>query len=261
MISYVNEHLFDNEILSEDNTWDNGERYAREAIKTSSMMTRKDKETGEVRPSQKTLAMWNRGDSDSNTRIISTIGGPYNAVRVNIKTSKNVKYDSDIFCIAIPFAGYVLPMDEAEDLDIFKAAIVQSEEYFDHIDGNRYRKAVYAIVRPNYHAANQDTMEYEHSADFVIRFAQSNKTRKGQDTTNAKWKIRTVCVHFKADGDFELSESVEEVPYDAFDPESTKDVTLFPTVPPIDPSVPRPEKPAGRNNGGNGNRNRRKCSN
>lgn len=242
MLYYVNEHLFDPEVQSEDNTWNGGEHYTREAIKTSSMLVKKDKETGETTSVSRILAMWNHGDPNGNTMVSSTIGGPNKTVRVNVRTSKSVKFDSDVFCIAIPFAGFAVPMDGNEDLAVFRSTIGKSDEYFDHIDGERYRKALYAVVRPDYHAFDRDAKEYDSSADFVAKFAISNRTRKDQNPANLKWKIRTVRVHFKELGDYEITEEIEEVPYDAFDPETTKDTPLFPTVEPYDPETADKDK-------------------
>lgn len=228
MISYVNEHLFD-VVLTGNGIWSNsGENYERFAIKTSDMVVQSRDGSDSV-PSQRILAMYNDA-GNGNTRIVSTRGGEHNALRVTVRRSSDTKYDSDVFMVAIPFSGFVVPITESEHLDIFKGTVMRSDQYIDHIDGERYKKILYAVVRPFHKVCNNGV--YDDSADFVVQFAQSNKTRKDQDTSKLKWKMRTVRVKFMTNGGYHITNETIEVPFDQFDPEKIKGNNLFPIVEP-----------------------------
>lgn len=230
MISYVNEHLFD--VVSTGNgIWSNsGENYERFAIKTSDMVIQ-SRDGSEPSPSQRILAMYNDAGK-GNTRIVSTRGGEHNALRVTVRRSTDTKFDSDVFMIAIPFSGFIIPVSETDDLDIFKATVMRSDQYFDHIDGERYKKILYAIVRPYHKACNHGI--YNDSADFVVQFAQSNRTRKDQDTSKLKWKMQTTRVKFGTNGEYHITRETTEIPFDQFNPEdiNIKVKNLFPIVEP-----------------------------
>lgn len=239
MISYVNEHLF--EVVQYGNgTWardEKTEEYERYAIKTSDMVTRARGEGNEPEVFQKILAMFNDA-GHGNTRIMSNRGGEHNTLRVTVKRSSDTKFDSDIFMIAIPFGGFVVPIEASDDLDIFKGLIVKSDTYIDHVDGERYKKIMYAAVRPFHKAVKlYDSDSYADSADFVVTFARSNRTRKDQDTSKLKWKMRTVRVKFMRNGEYHITEETTEIPFDQFDPEQYKGTNANNIFPIVEPRV------------------------
>lgn len=240
MVYFINEHLIQDEIQSE-NTWEkNGhtEEYKRCLIKSNGAVVKKD---GSFVPSDRTLCVHNRGTSPNDkTRIISTIneGDPAARARVTIRTSADTRYDTDVFVLAIPYDGLILPVEGAENLMVYRTMIMKSDKAtFEHED-RKYKRCLYMVVSPKFSEKGENGW-YNESCNLVVKTIQSNKPRDAEPTGDESWFITIHTIKFGVDGLYEYEISSEEVPYGAIDPDSLHKIKICETV---EPTALKPRK-------------------
>lgn len=231
---YVNDHLITEDIIGQ-NTWpQNNEVYNRIMIKTTPMATRKNEETGKLENFTRPICAHNCSlVSASNTRISSVQSEGAKTPRVTVRTSTDTRYDSDIFIVALPYDGLIIPMSHhnTDALQIFKTLIIKSEQFsIEHMD-KKYKRCIYFIARPNYNFMGHDGW-YTDEANLEITFAQSNKSKDGQNVAEAVWKYTTVTIKFGENGQYDISSKEETAPYDTLNPDDLKGVPVCKLVKP-----------------------------
>lgn len=234
---YVNDHLITEEKQS-DNTWPSGEAYERFMIRTTPMATRKTDDGKKFESYTRPICAYHSSlDPMANTRISSVKVPDKNAARITIRSSLNTRYDSDVFIVALPYEGLIVPMKNHDDqaLQIYKTMILKSDQMSIEHEDRKYKRVAYFVVRPNYNAIGVDGW-YSQDADLEVTFAHSNKTRKDQDTSNNEWTFKTVRVHFGTNGQYEITSEETKAPYDSFNPDDVHNVPICKLVQPTVPS-------------------------
>ena len=222
---YVNDHLIVEENMGQSN-WaqNNGEAYTRIMIKTTPMATKRNEETKKFESISRPICAHNCSlMSTANTRISSVQRVGTKAPRVTIRTSSDTRYDSDIFVVAIPYDGLIMPMasQNTEALQIFKCLILKSDQFSIEHEDKKYKRVAYFVVRPNYNFMGHDGW-YSDDANLVVSFAQSNRTRENQSESELSWNIRTVTIRFGENGQYEIKTNEEEAPYSSINPEDLR---------------------------------------
>lgn len=218
---YVNANLIAEDENVTHGTWaQTNEAYDRTMIRTTPEVLRK-KEDGTFEPFSRILCAHNCSTIPSaNSRISSTIREGDHAPRITIRTSSDTRYNSDIFIVAIPYEGIIMPFEHNEDaLAIYRATFVKSDKFSVNHENKTYRRVAYFVVKPDFKYLGSDGI-YGEECKLKVTFAQSSKTRK--DEKPEKWELTTVTVEFGADGAFEISSEKSEIGYDEFDPETIR---------------------------------------
>lgn len=231
---YVNDHLITEEITGNSN-WpqNNGEAYNRIMIKTTPMATKKN-EDGKFESFTRPICAHNCSlTSAANTRISTVQNQGAKTPRVTIRTSSDTRFDSDIFVVAIPYDGLIVPMQDqnTEALQIFKSLILRSEQFSIEHEDKKYKRVAYFVVRPNYNFLGNDGW-YSEESNLKVTFAQSNRSRENQNEEDLTWTFTTVTVRFGENGQFELSSKVETAPYSSFNPDDMRSVPICTLVKP-----------------------------
>lgn len=231
MLHFINEHLFQDEIQSE-NTWEkNGhsEQYQRCLIKSNGAVAKKD---GSFVNADRTLCVHNKGTSPvDKTRIISTIMEGDTRSRVTIRTSEDTRYDTDVFAVAIPYDGLIIPIEDAPELLIYRAMIMKSDKAtFEHED-RKYKRCLYLIVSPKF-AEKGENGWYSESCDLVVKTIQSNKPRNADPTGDETWFVTIHHIKFADEGMFEYTIEKEQLPYGAIDPDELHKARICEVVEP-----------------------------
>lgn len=249
-IYYINDHLIVDE-FQKDGTWPNNdnEAYKRIALKTANGAIRRN-EDGTTSPVSRILAIHNCSeDPSAKTRISSTATEEHpNSPRINIRTSSDTQYDSDIFIAAIPYEGMVLPMTNIDDnaLAIYRALILKSDRMSIEHEDRKYKRVMYLICRPHHDFLNGEW--YESCCDLNFTTVRSNKSRDNQDPSSVTWTFTNHHIKFGTNGVYDYTFDVEEnLPNDSFAPMSIKNSTICQCV---KPKV----YPQNGDNRGNGNR-------
>lgn len=218
-IYYVHEELITEQVIGEDK-WPTGESYNRISIETAEGAVKKNAD-GEFEPLKRRLCIHNCGKNPgAKTRINSNVVETGRPPRVNIRTSGDTKHDSDVFVVALPYDGMIVPMKNQDltALAIYKTMILKSDKFSIECADQRYKRVFYLVVRPHHEHLGNDGW-YDSACDLKVTFAQSNKNQTS-DPEKAKWTFRTVTVRFGANGKYELKTEEETAPYSAFDPDT-----------------------------------------
>lgn len=226
---YVNDHLISEEITG-NNSWPNtNETYNRIMLKTTPMATRKVEGGKGFEPFSRNICAHNCSLlSNANTRISSTINEGAFVPRITIRTSSDTHHDSDIFLVALPYDGLIVPFEHDEKkLQIYKTMIVKSEQHsIEHLD-RKYKRVIYLVVRPYYGGLGNDGW---YDADLKITFAQSNKAREGD--AGSTWNFKHTTVRFGENGMYDIQVEEETAPYDAINPDDLRNQPICKLVEP-----------------------------
>ena len=231
MVYFVNEHLIQDEIQSES-TWDKGghkEDYQRCLIKSNGAVAKKD---GSFVSADRALCVHNRGSSPAaKTRIISTVMNPDERPRVTIRTAADTRYDTDVFVLAIPYDGLIIPIESEDELMIYRAMIMKSDKAtFEHED-RKYKRCLYLVVSPKFSEKGENGW-YNDNCDLVVKTIHSNKPRYAEPTCDESWFVSVHHIKFGTDGLYDYEVSKEELPYGAIDPDALHKARICKTVEP-----------------------------
>lgn len=235
-IFYVNENLISEE-LQHTSTWQKtGEEYERWMIKTNGLERRT--QDGSFERAERVICVHNLGKIPGDrTRVVATKfeGEEQYPAKVTVRTSSDTRYDTDVFIVAIPYDGIVMPTIDGDRLDIFKFAIVKSDRLsFQTNEDRKYRRCIYAVVAPAAHEVDNAGF-YPSSCDLVIRTAVSNYTPQQGEPDPAKhhWTVRTQRVRFGVNGAYEIEYTDEVVDYNAIDPDELHKAKICTLVEPV----------------------------
>ena len=121
-IFYVNENLISEE-LQHTSTWQKtGEEYERWMIKTNGLERRT--QDGSFERAERVICVHNLGKIPGDrTRVVATKfeGEEQYPAKVTVRTSSDTRYDTDVFIVAIPYDGIVLPT-----IDFYRRAVTWS---------------------------------------------------------------------------------------------------------------------------------------
>lgn len=230
-VYYVNDHLI-NEEVANTGIWNDSESFDRIMITTTPMATRKN-EDGKFESFTRVICAHNCSKNPvANTRISSVQHEGTRSPRITIRTSSDTRYDSDVFVVALPYDGLIIPFEhDTEALQIFKSMILKSEQFSIEHGDKKYKRVAYFVVRPNYNFIGSDDW-YQEESNLKVTFAQSNRTRENQDENSLKWTLRHVTVRFGTNGLYEISEEEETVPYESLNPEDLRKAAICTVVKP-----------------------------
>lgn len=242
MVYYVNDHLISEETLDKELSWyKNGsaEPYKRIIIGTCNVSKRE--EDGSFTTTSRTVCAHNCSDNNSaKTRISNIIpDGAGDKVRVSIRTSVSNKYDNDVFIVALPYDGLVLPVESADGLGIFRSMILRSDRMDIEHEDHKYRRALYLVVSPKF-APCADGW-YPKECNLVVKTIRSNVGRKEEPTPDSYWVVTSHTVRFGTSGQFEITKEEEQVPYTSIVPENFRNTPLCKLVEPIRVGERRPD--------------------
>lgn len=131
-------------------------------------------------------------------------GVPTVSVRCLRPDSQN---KSNLFVIAFPFNGMLLPIPEDPCYRIYKGMIIPSVRPF-YYNGRRYRKILYLVVEPHMALFNPD---HKHHRDSITIKLDSYAIYKDRDTGDEKTNHETLTISIQENS----SESVWD--YDTMD--------------------------------------------
>lgn len=227
-VYYVNDHLI-NEEMSSTGAW-NDEAFNRIMITTTPMAARKG-ESGKFESFTRVICAHNCSlNPTANTRISSVQHQGAKSPRITIRTSSDTRYDSDVFVVALPYDGLIMPFEyDFDAIQIFKSLILKSEQMSIEHEDRKYKRVAYFVVRPNYNYLGNDEW---YKVPLTVTFAQSNRTRENQESDNLKWTLRHVTIKFGANGLYEITEEDETVPYDQVNPEDLRNAPICRVVSP-----------------------------
>lgn len=248
MVFYVNQHLIDDEVTGSSSwTTRDGitEEFDRVAIKTAGGATR----VVDGKPVPTNIIICRHSvahEPDAKTRIRNLMSED-GQVRTRIQTSVVNKYDDDIFVVALPYDGLVVPMEnKPDDLAVWRYVIQKSSSMNIEHNDRKYRRVLYLVVSPR--GTPDADGWYPEECNLVVSTIKSNLSkdaRESGDLGNAKWTVTTNTVRFGATGAFEISTETETVPYDVYAHVADNvRAAVVDTIPPL------PPKGEG-NNGGN----------
>ena len=237
MVNFVNEHLIQDVIQSE-NTWnkpDFSEDYQRCLIKSKGAVVKKD---NAFVNGDRTICVHNRGMSPNDkTRIISTVMEGDSRSRVTIRTSTDTRYDTDVFVVAIPYDGLIIPIENEPELMIYRTMIMRSDKAsFEHED-RKYKRCLYLVVSPKY-AEKCDSGWYSEKCDLIVKTIQSNKPRNAAPTGDESWFVTIHTIKFGVDGLYDYEIDSEELPYGAIDPDELHKARICTSM--VEPTLLKP---------------------
>lgn len=123
----------------------------------------------------------------------NTRGVPTVAVRCLQENSPN---KSDLYVIAFPFNGMILPIPEDPHYRIYKGMIIPSVRPF-YYNGRRYRKILYLVVEP--HRALFDPNHKYHTDSILVKL-DSFAIYKDRETNEEKTNHETLSIKIEPDG-------------------------------------------------------------
>lgn len=236
---YINDHLISEETISEG-TWaqNNGEKYKRIMLRTTPMAVKKG-DDGKFESFTRPLCAHNCSEmlNMANTRISSVLtkGAERRIPRITVRTSTDTRYDSDVFVIALPYEGVIVPFThDTEALAIYKTTILRSDRFSIEDETGRYSRVLYLICRPDYKFTGEDGW-YESACNLQVTFAHSNLPRghKESEEANAKWILRTAKIRFGTNGKYELTYEDSESPYNSMNFNDFKNAPICELVEPV----------------------------
>ena len=108
--------------------------------------------------------------------------------QVSVRCLKdNSENKSDIYVVAFPFNGMILPIPEDPTYRIYKGMIMSSVRPF-YFKGRRYRKILYLVVEPHRALFNQN---HKYHTDTISLKLESYAIYKDKDTGNEKTNHET----------------------------------------------------------------------
>lgn len=235
---YVNDHLITEKVIVPEHplSWDQGsfkEPYDRILIQTTPQATRKT-EDGKLESFTRTICAHNcaSGTSNALTRISSVQHANSKIHHVTVRTSSDTRHDSDVFVVAIPYNGMIVPMtnQNTDALRIYKYLMLRSEQFnIEHEDAN-YRRVAYFVVCPKYTYVDSDGW-YTDEASLKLTFVQSNRGAK-TPAKDMHWTFTNVTVRFGPYGSYKIDYDTNVVPYDSFSLDSINKTPICKTVEP-----------------------------
>lgn len=180
-------------------------------------------------------------DQATSIKVVDNVKGiPTVSVRCLRPESQN---KSNLFVIAFPFNGMLLPIPEDPCYRIYKGMIIPSVRPF-YFNGRRYRKILYLVVEPHMALFNP---EHKHHKDVISVKLDSYAIYKDRETGDEKTNHETLTVNIQEN----TSEAVWE--YDTMD-ESYRiapnvDTPLWTTFK-FEPKAEKPRKNTGKVDGG-----------
>lgn len=281
MVYYINQHLIADTVVG-TKTWTTRdgieETCDQVVIKTAGGATRVV--DGKTTPTNMIICRHSISQEPGAKSRIRNTEGDDGRPRTRIQTSVANKYDDDVFIVALPYDGLVVPIDHDEDhLSIWRYLIQKSTGMNIEHNDRKYRRALYMVVSP--HGAVSEDGWYTDSSTLTVKTIKSNLKHGATDTADAKWTVTIHTIRFGLDGAYEINTETETVPYDVYEYLlSDERIPIVEVVPPLPPKngstgpqqgkrgdAPKSrlnnggyakDEPADTNEGGDGKKKRRK---
>lgn len=186
MITILNEELF--EKVTEHRDGKNGKPdYFRTIISSSiESVDKKDPTVKCKRVVDHVLHTAEDNFNKENTRIL--VDWTTNRPFVKINQGDRNRYDAPVYMIAIPYNGFIAPIEKSNAYRIYKAFTIRSEKKDIEFQDHMYGRVAYMTVVPNVNlfADDQETEEVEMEIQVF--------GMEGKDTVKTTWTI-----HFRKD--------------------------------------------------------------
>lgn len=201
MITFINEHLFAKTCEKKDGV-DGRPDFYRTIVKTSmDVIDKKDAEKIGPRVVEHVLHTaednWNKENTQLNVKTVEN----RHFIRLNQKAEN--KYDANVFFIAIPYNGFVVPMERSDNVRIYKAFTVTIKDPI-AIGDTTYKHVAYLIVIPNQKVVEEDGVACELEVKSYASLYEDDRQKTLLSTTTIEFYDREgVC-------DYEITTKTEE---------------------------------------------------
>ena len=222
MLQFINENLFTFSTIPMES--DQGTRI-KTLIKTTSaaISNRHDKtvndEKGSHQYSDRIFASVTSSTEDYNKENISAnvITTNNNVHKCIIKSSSKNKYDSEIYCVAIPFNGIMTPIEPSPDYRIIKGMLITSDKYSIAHDNRKYKKVLYLMLEINRNTLFGNDKTGEPARDIVISFESHYSMYKKENgkiiNIPDKWNKEVTTVKINTEETIIENERVSDVEF------------------------------------------------
>ena len=236
MIKFINEDLFSKEVEKMDGREGRPDFY-RTIVRTGMNVVDK-KNPKKVAPKVVEHVLHTKEDNwnEENTRVGSKFVNDHGFLRVSQKATN--KFDTNVFFIAIPYNGFVTPVERSKNFTIYKGFTVTLEDPIG-IGDDTYKHIAYLILVPN-RIVIEDEKE---ACEFSIT-SYSSRT-DGEDKKTIK--VTTTIEFYNRDGDCDYEVTTKTEESDPVNFEDYAEKKIFPIT------LPRPKENKPKNVGG-GNR-------
>lgn len=227
MIKLINEELMN--IITEEKENKNGEKYIEVLFKIA--VETKNSKTGEVKQHVITKLFAESEDYNSEKTGINLSTTQY-GTRVGLRSSDaRVKNDTTIYIVAIPFNGYIKPIERQFDYRIYKSMVVTSDKRNIEFSGEMFKKIAYLIIVPNEKLFDETHKYHKDVIEFVME--SYNLETVGEDQKDTVHSTTTIKFTKEADAEYIVAtETVEPI-----NPEDFKGQFTFPLYRPENKKV------------------------
>lgn len=241
MITFINEHLFTKTCEKKDGV-DGRPDFYRTIVDTSmDVIDKKDAEKIGPRVVEHVLHTaednWNKENTQINVKSVEN----RNYIRLNQKAEN--KYDTNVFFIAIPYNGFIVPLERSNNVRIYKAFTVTIKDPI-AIEDSTYKHVAYLIVVPNQKVVEEDGVACELEIKSYASLYEDDRQKTLLSTTTIEFYDREgTC-------DYEITTKTEETaPVNMDDFLGEKTFPIFYPRPKKKNDAKQPRKPmAPRNN-------------
>lgn len=180
MITFINEELFST-VCEKKEGKDGRPDFFRTIIQSSmNVIDKKNPDSVAPKVIEHVLHTAEDNLNKENTRVGVKFMNGRGFVRLNQKESN--KYDTPVFFIAIPYNGFVVPVQRSKSFQIYKGFTVTVNDPI-NFGGDTYKHVAYLMLVPNRKVLEDE----ETPCEFVM---ESFSTRKDNDTQKT---IKTTC--------------------------------------------------------------------
>ena len=235
MLFYINPHLIADEVTgSQRYTSKSGitEDFDRVAVKTAGGATKLVE--GKHVPSEIIICRHSiSNEPGAKTRVYNATSED-GKIRTRIQTSLTNKYDDDVFVLALPYDGLIVPMEQPDRdvMSIWRYVVQKSSTMNIEHNDHKYRRVLYMVVSPR-GTVDADGW-YSDNRNLVIKTIKSNLGKNQEPNENPVWTVTIHTIRFGEGGAYDIHTETETVPYDVYAHiASDMRVPVVETVPPL----------------------------
>ena len=158
--------------------------------------------------------------NQQNTKVDAFLGKNSNTV---VRLSQgDYKYDNDVYLIAIPYSGIMVPIHGSKDYRIYRGVTVRAAKRTIEFEGKKYNKIAFLVLTVNPKVFDESNKFFKDHIDFSI---ETYNLENG-DGDEKKTVKTTVTITLYPDKDPEYTSESQEA--EAIDPDAYKGQKVFP---------------------------------
>jgi len=221
MLQFINDNLF--RFTTTHVTTEHG-TYVKTLIKSTDEVVDikhevKAREEGKEFYPDRIFASVNSDTEDYNKENISAlVSSDTGAHKCVIRSSAKNKYDSEIYCVAIPFNGIMTPIESTEDYKILKGMLVASDKYSINHNNRKYKKVLYLMLDVNKRNLFGNEETGEEGKEIVIKFESHYSMYKKENgrivNLPDKWNKEVTTITINSEETYVDSERISDVEFD-----------------------------------------------